>query len=119
MITKNIWDLYSGDLKRFIFSKVKDKDVTDDIFQDVFIKIHIKKDSIKDKSKLKSWIFAIARNTILDKFRAEKHNIEFEENQDIVAEEVLEHTEKDCLEGILRNLPDKYRLPLFLSDVKE
>jgi hypothetical protein len=28
------------------------------------------------------------------------------------------HTEKDCLQGILKNLPKKYRDPLFLSDIK-
>ena len=28
------------------------------------------------------------------------------------------HTEKDCLRGILKNLPKKYRDPLFLSDIK-
>ena len=28
------------------------------------------------------------------------------------------HTEKDCLERILKRLPKKYRDPIFLSDIK-
>ena len=36
----------------------------------------------------------------------------------IFEEQKLEHTEVDCLHGIIKSLPKKYRDPLFLSDIK-
>ena len=40
MTTQQVWTKYSNDLKRFIFSKVKDEAIADDILQDSFLKIH-------------------------------------------------------------------------------
>ncbi|MFT4576701.1 MAG: RNA polymerase sigma-70 factor (ECF subfamily) [Polaribacter sp.] len=118
MTTQQVWKQYSEDLKRFIFSKVKDIAITDDILQDTFIKIHTKLHTLKDIKKLKSWIFSIARNSILDYFKSSKKTFEFTnfESETFIEENL--HTEKDCLRGILQNLPKKYRDPLFLSDIK-
>lgn len=118
MTTHQVWKKYSDDVKRFIISKVKNKTVADDILQDTFIKIHTKLHTLKDITKLKPWIFTIARNSILDYFKSTNKTIEianFESETEI--EETI-HTEKDCLRGILKNLPKKYRDPLFLSDIK-
>ncbi|PQJ80823.1 sigma-70 family RNA polymerase sigma factor [Polaribacter porphyrae] len=118
MTTKQVWTSYSDDLKYFIISKVKDKTISDDILQDTFIKIHTKLHTLKDITKLKSWCFSIARNSIIDYWN--KTNKTFEiahfESEESITENI--HTEKDCLRGILKNLPKKYRDPLFLSDIK-
>jgi RNA polymerase sigma-70 factor (ECF subfamily) len=118
MTTQHVWKQYSEDLKRFIFSKVKEEAVTDDILQDSFIKIHTKLHTLKDLTKLKSWIFSIARNSILDYFKSSTKTFEFANFESETFIEENEHTEKDCLLGILQNLPKKYRDPLFLSDIK-
>jgi len=118
MTTKQVWQQYSEDLKRFIISKIKNKTIADDILQDTFIKIHTKLHTLKDITKLKSWIFSIARNSVLDYFKSTNKKIEianFESETELLEEA---HTEKDCLQGILKNLPKKYREPLFLSDIK-
>lgn len=116
--TKTIWDLYAQDVKQFILSKVHNTVITDDILQDTFLKIHFKSETLKDVSKLKSWVFSIAKNTILDYYRKHKNYTEF--NLEIEEEDnttYKSHTEKDCLRGIIRHLPKKYRQPLFLSYV--
>lgn len=118
MTTNQVWQQYSEDLKRFIISKVRNKAIADDILQDTFIKIHTKLHTLKDITKLKSWIFSIARNSVMDYFTSANKTIEianFESESDI---KVDIHTEQDCLRGILQNLPKKYRDPLFLSDIK-
>ena len=118
MTTKEIWKQYSEDLKRFIVSKVHEKTLADDILQDTFIKIHTKLHTLNDLNKLKSWIFTIARNTIIDHLKTSKTYIEM---NDLISEADRKedlHTEKDCLRGILKNLPKKYRTPLFLYDIK-
>jgi len=118
MTTKQVWISYSEDLKRFIISKVKNTTVADDILQDTFIKIHTKLHSLKDITKLKSWCFTIARNSILDYWKASNQTFEIANFE--AETQILEntHTEQDCLKGILKNLPKKYRDPLFLADIK-
>ncbi len=123
METKAIWNRYAEDIKRFIFTRVKDALVTDDLLQETFIKVHTKRQTLKDESKLKPWVFSIARFTVIDYFRQQKlsykaieepivSDVVFLENNDLC------HTEHDCLQGIIKKLPKKYRTPLFLADIK-
>ncbi len=118
MTTQQVWTTYSEDLKRFIISKVKNIAIADDILQDTFIKIHTKLHTLRNITKLKAWCFTVARNSMLDYWKSTNQTFEI---ADFEAETILEkevHTEKDCLHGILQNLPKKYRDPLFLSDIK-
>jgi RNA polymerase sigma-70 factor (ECF subfamily) len=118
MTTQTIWNLHAEDVKHFILNKVKDVSVADDLLQDTFIKVHTKKDTLKDDTKLKAWLFSVARFTVMDYFRQHRIlNVDFET---AVYSEIEEkkHTEHDCLYGILKQLPKKYRDPLFLADIK-
>lgn len=119
MTTQEVWGKYSEDIKRFIFSKVKNMVITDDILQDTFIKIHTKLHTLKDHSKLKPWSFTIARNSIIDYFKTTNTTFSLTDfDIPLVDSKEYIHTEKDCLQGIIKNLPKKYRDPLFLSDIK-
>ncbi|WP_445756162.1 RNA polymerase sigma factor [Polaribacter sp.] len=55
----------------FIYSKVKDKNVSDDIFQDTFIKVirTLKKGDYNEEGKFLPWVMRIAHNLIIDYFR--------------------------------------------------
>lgn len=118
MTTQEVWNSYHKDLQQFIISKVKDKAIADDLLQDSFLKIHTKLNTLKDITKIKSWIFTIARNSVLDYFKTANKTIEVAEIEIETQDKPQEHTEQDCLHGILKELPKKYRDPLFLSDVK-
>ncbi|WP_040282447.1 sigma-70 family RNA polymerase sigma factor [Psychroserpens damuponensis] len=117
--TKDIWELHSKDIKYFILSKVKNETVANDLLQDTFIKVHTKLETLKDINKLKSWLFTIARYTVYDYFKAHKIVDDKLDGIDPIADnERVSHDEKDCLHGIIKSLPKKYRDPLFLSDIK-
>ena len=118
MTTNEVWKTYAEDLRYFILSKVKDAVITEDILQDTFIKVHTKLHTLKDESKLKPWLFSVARYTLLDYFKATKHTLQVADLEIEAESSIKEHTEQDCLRGILKNLPKKYRDPLFLSDIK-
>ncbi|WP_439131591.1 RNA polymerase sigma factor [Polaribacter sp.] len=55
----------------FIYSKVKDKDVTEDVFQDTFIKVirTLKKGTYNEEGKFLPWVMRIAHNLVIDHFR--------------------------------------------------
>ena len=118
MTTNKVWILYANDLKHYIHSMVKDKTITDDILQDTFLKIHTKLHTLKDTTKIKNWCFTIAKNAVIDYWKTT--NKSFDITIPTIEDEYSEniHSEKDCLKGILKNLPEKYRAPLFLSDIK-
>ena len=55
----------------FIYSKVQDRTITEDIFQDTFIKVirTLKKGSYSEEGKFLPWVMRIAHNLIIDHFR--------------------------------------------------
>ncbi|HUH29615.1 sigma-70 family RNA polymerase sigma factor [Gelidibacter sp.] len=118
MKTKTVWDIYAQDIRNFILSKVKDDVVVDDLLQETFIKVHVKLDTLKDERKLKPWVFTIARYTVMDYFRQNNLSYPIEENDIIAEDSNSEHTREDCLHGIIKALPKKYRQPLILADIQ-
>lgn len=56
---------------RFIYSKVNDQEIADDIFQDTFIKvIHtLKGKNYKEEGKFLPWVMRISHNLVIDYFR--------------------------------------------------
>lgn len=122
MNTKIVWDTYSDDVKRFVFSKTKNNDITNDLVQEIFIKVHTKIATLHNIEQLKPWLFTIAKNTVLDYFKSSKKGGNTKQSDvEIIDEEtplLKEHSEEDCLHGIVTKLPQKYRDPLFMSDIK-
>jgi len=107
MTTHDIWNTYADDIKYFILSKVKEPAIADDLLQETFIKVHTKKDMLKNDEKLKSWLFTIARFTVMDYFRAQKPINKLPNMELVEADSTPEHTEHDCLRGIIQSLPKK------------
>lgn len=68
----------------FIYSKVLDRDVAEDIFQDTFIKVikTLKRGSYSEEGKFLPWVMRIAHNLIIDHFRKNKRMPKFEGNDD-------------------------------------
>jgi RNA polymerase sigma-70 factor (ECF subfamily) len=58
----------------FIYSKIQDRDVADDVFQDTFIKVikTLKSNSYNEEGKFLPWVMRIAHNLIVDHFRKNK-----------------------------------------------
>lgn len=58
----------------FIYSKINDRDLSDDIFQDTFIKVikTLKSQSYNEEGKFLPWVMRIAHNLVVDHFRRAK-----------------------------------------------
>ncbi len=118
MTTQIIWATYNQEVKQFILSKIRNEEITNDLLQETFIKVHTKLDTLKHQDKIKSWVFTIAHNTVMDYFKQSPNTREVIETDVVVENEHQEHDEKDCLQGIIKSLPKMYRDPLFLADIK-
>jgi len=57
----------------FIMSKVKNRDITEDIFQDTFIKVinSLQRGKYNEEGKFLPWMMRISHNLVIDHFRKE------------------------------------------------
>lgn len=71
-------------ISSFIYSKVLDRDITEDIFQDTFIKVikTLKRGAYSEEGKFLPWVMRIAHNLIIDHFRRNKRMPKFDCNGD-------------------------------------
>ncbi|MEC4048992.1 sigma-70 family RNA polymerase sigma factor [Flavobacterium sp. SUN046] len=55
----------------FIYSKISDRDVADDIFQDTFIKVirTLKSNAYNESGKFLPWVMRISHNLVIDHYR--------------------------------------------------
>ncbi|MBC7607040.1 MAG: sigma-70 family RNA polymerase sigma factor [Burkholderiales bacterium] len=103
----------------FIYSKISDRDITDDIFQDTFIKVikTLKSNAYNEEGKFLPWVMRIAHNLIIDHFRRNKKMPMFRETEDfsifsimtdnsmsIENQMITDQVEKD-LKKIIEELP--------------
>ncbi|MDI9309657.1 MAG: sigma-70 family RNA polymerase sigma factor [Limnohabitans sp.] len=107
----------------FIYSKVQDRDIADDIFQDTFIKVvrTLKGKTYNEEGKFLPWVMRIAHNLIIDTFRRDKKMPLFRETEEfsifsvmsdncpnIESKMITEQVENDLLK-LIAELPDDQR----------
>lgn len=112
-------------LKNFIRSKVNNDEDVSDIYQNVILKIITKIDTLKNTESLKSWIFTIANNQIIDYFRNRKPQIEVESLESKLSTDLepvestnAYHLMEGCIHSLIAQLPDEYRLVIEQSELK-
>lgn len=124
---------YNQRISSFIYSKVFDKEITEDIFQDTFMKVirTLKRGKYNEEGKFLPWVIRIAHNLIIDHYRksnrmpryetSEEYNI-FAILQDgsLNAEHQLikEQIESD-LAGLIRQLPEDQQTVLQMRMYRE
>ena len=110
-----IYTQYHQVLLGFIKSKINNYRDAEDILQNVFIRVATGVNDLKRKEKLQSWIYAIARNAIIDYYRKGTNNKPLlleEETANIFTDEEYHDTTKGldcCLIDFVNQLPEEYR----------
>ena len=83
--------------------------------------IHLRISSLKDDKKLESWLYQITRNAITDYYRNRRVSEELPEWIEQPQPEEEESIRKElsaCLKPMVRELPDKYRNAIQLSEIE-
>ena len=98
----------------FIYSKVYDRDIAEDIFQDTFIKVirTLKRGAYNEEGKFLPWIMRISHNLIIDHFRKNSRMPKFDNSGEFSIFSVLSDSSlnaekqliKDQLESDVRRL---------------
>ncbi len=76
---------HSNRIYSFIFSKVYDRDLTEDIFQDTFVKVirTLKRGKYNEEGKFLPWVMRIAHNLVIDHFRKENRMPKYQDNNEL------------------------------------
>ena len=118
--SEEVWQEYHVRLRGFVERKIRNDTATDDILQNIFLKMHTGLASLKDETRLKSWLYRITRNAIIDYFRSQRPTFEVPE---WLSQPETDHGEKTiielstCLEPMIQMLPDTYREAIILSEL--
>ncbi len=129
---KELIDKYTPQIYNFVRRFVGNNEA-DDITQEIFVKVWKSLEKFnQNKSSFKTWIFTIARNTVID-FLRRKNSIPFssldnEENnfsetikdEAILPDEILQKLQDvDLLNSLLEKLPEQFQTVLILHYQEE
>ncbi len=100
LITRHKQRIYS-----FIYSKVFDRDVAEDVFQDTFIKVinSLKRGKYNEEGKFLPWVMRIAHNLVIDHFRKNNRMPKFENNSDFNIFSVLSDNTLNAEKGMIKS----------------
>ena len=124
---------YKNRLFAFIISKVKDRDLAEDIFQETMIKVinSLKRGNYNEEGKFLPWIMRIAHNLVIDYFRKKAKIRDFSSKDDYNIFDFLDSGEIDQqdvmikkqifleLKNLINELPNDQRKVLKLRYFEE
>lgn len=120
------WKTYGNELQSYLRKHVKDNEIAKDLAQEIFLKVFTycqryewscEKAGVRN---LRSWLFQMAHNTMIDHLRQQNRFVEIQEDKQAPAA----HSNNayafatHYLPPILSCLPKQYAEPLRLSDVE-
>jgi RNA polymerase sigma-70 factor (ECF subfamily) len=96
-------------LSSYIYSKVKDMSVTEDIFQDTFIKVisTLKRGTYNEEGKFLPWMMRIAHNLIIDHFRRNKKMPRYQGNKEFNIFSVLTDDKPNAEKQLIKDQIDQ------------
>jgi RNA polymerase sigma-70 factor, ECF subfamily len=130
---QKIYDDYHAKIFHYLRRMVGESEA-EDLTQEVFVKVGRALETFRGESQLSTWIYRIATNTALDKFRSsppengkklsmediletqEDKNTWTDEQKSSTEQKVIRQEMNACIRGIIETLPDSYRSVLVLSE---
>ncbi|MBI1769561.1 MAG: RNA polymerase sigma factor SigZ [Bacteroidetes bacterium] len=109
---------FQNELKGFVYKRVKNMALAEDIVHDVFIKVQSKSGQLKETEKITGWIYQITKNTIIDHFRKQSKSINISELDWENETPNFNECVSSCLKDMLPKLPEKYRVALELTELE-
>ena len=88
----------------FIMSKIKNKDISEDIFQDTYVKVinSLQKGKYNEEGKFLPWVMRISHNLVIDHFRKQKKMHMIRSNSDFDIFDVIKDNEINIDEKLIK-----------------
>lgn len=112
------FSFFQNELRAFIYKRVKNKALADDLAQDVYLKAQSRLHQLEDDGKMKGWIYQITRNLITDHFRRLSRAVPAAELEVDSEAPNFNACVASSLKSLLPTLPAKYREALELTELQ-
>jgi RNA polymerase sigma-70 factor (ECF subfamily) len=119
MNIEKIWSQYQLSLTRFLKSKVSNEADVEDLLQEILIKTYTNFSSIKNQASIKSWLFQVAHNVIIDFYRKKGRVNMFSAQETWLMDESNEVKSalSDCISPFIKALPKEHSQLLIAIDI--
>ena len=110
MKIEDIWLEYRAALKLFLHAKVSNEADVEDLLQEILIKTYNKLDTVKTQKSVKSWLFQLANNTIIDYYR-KQGRAQSQAAENLLLDESSSDNNIDlsnCISPFINALPDEH-----------
>jgi RNA polymerase sigma-70 factor (ECF subfamily) len=109
---KDFYTEYFSIMVNFAFSKTKDWELSREIVQNTFVKLWTRRKDTEIKSSLKSYLFMMVRNAIIDHYRYNERFADTEQLPERASDDSNDRQEEDLI--IIR-----HAIKMALSQMKE
>jgi RNA polymerase sigma-70 factor (ECF subfamily) len=85
---EDLYSAYVHDIYRFVYYRVRNKEIAEDVTSDIFFKALRAITSFSEGQSFRAWIYTIARNTLVDHYRKHKdvQTLDADDAPDVVDE---------------------------------
>src|SRR5215203_4988053 len=125
-----LWTDLHARLRGFVGRRIGDPHAADDVAQEVLLRLHRSMGELRVEDRLDAFAYRIARNAIIDHYRARAIARETPESPDVIVahleavgdgdegrESDGRHALARCLAPLIGQLPEPYREALTLTDL--
>lgn len=118
-----IYDMYSGELLRFLLKKVDDEFVAEDILHDLFLSLWKNRENLESIESLPSYLYSSCRYQVFAYYRrqikkgdeVDFNSIDILDNEVSVEERMHYKYLKDLVDIEVENLPEKCKIVFKMS----
>lgn len=123
---EEIYNAYFSSVYNYVYYKLLNRENTEDIVSQVFEKVLMKLDTFDpEKASVKTWIFRIAENTLIDFYRRRRPTLSIDHEESGLDNVLYEHfddqydqiiePERKLVLDALRQLPERERMFIYLK----
>jgi RNA polymerase sigma-70 factor (ECF subfamily) len=132
---KEIYEEFHPKILRYL-SRLADQDAAEDIAQEVFEKVNRNLGSFRGESKISTWIYRIATNKTIDRFRSpsvnrlsqqasldetdgvQDRNVWSDQSNRTTDGQVIRKEMSECVHEYIDRLKPEYRAVILLSEIE-
>ena len=114
------WRTHKAEIRSFLAGRIGDTSDADDLLQEIFLKALLLGRAFCDLGNPRAWLFHVARNMLIDRFRLRREEIPLPDDLLVAAEPQIEAVDalSQCLPRVLSELSAEDREALSLCDLQ-
>jgi len=121
---KSVFDEYYNPLKNFLYYKLGDVDLAEDLTQEVFLKTWNNREEIRSET-IKSYLYTIANNLAINHYKSARNRFEFglknedSEHQQSPQYKMEEAEFEEHLKGSIAQLTENQRIVFLMNRIDD